>query len=264
MKQPFVYYGGKQLLKNEILRLIPKHDIYVETCLGGGTIFWNKERSKVEVINDLNDLIVIFYRVCVLDFDRLKVMIDSTMRSRYSYNLAYKILNNKNEYSELEIAWSVFVAFNLSFGAKLGGGYGFSRMTSKSNSNTFFNKKINFSIEHKNRLDRVEIECIDMLHLITNRDSDETFFYVDPPYFNSDCGHYKGYLENDFEKLLIKLTKIKGKFLLSSYPSEILEKFKIENNWNQKKIEKNMCINAKNGDSRKKPKIEVLTYNYTI
>ena len=38
-------------------------------------------------------------------------------------------------------------------------------------------------------------------------------------------GQYKGYTKEDFEKLLKALSEIKGKFLLSSYPSELILKY---------------------------------------
>jgi len=38
-------------------------------------------------------------------------------------------------------------------------------------------------------------------------------------------GHYKGYLEQDFENLLEVLSILNGKFILSSYPSELLDKY---------------------------------------
>jgi len=59
--------------------------------------------------------------------------------------------------------------------------------------------------------------------VILRYDTPEAFHYVDPPYFNSNMGHYAGYTSIDFERDLDVLSKVKGKFLLSSYPSEILE-----------------------------------------
>jgi|GEM_PF-6126754 len=41
-----------------------------------------------------------------------------------------------------------------------------------------------------------------------------------------DGGHYDGYTIEDFEMLLKLLSRIEGKFRLSSYPSDILEEFR--------------------------------------
>ncbi len=72
-------------------------------------------------------------------------------------------------------------------------------------------------------------------------------------------GHYKGYTEQDFENLLIALSELKGKFLLSSYPSEILERYTKKYKWHTKKIE-GITVSVSLG--KKKTKTEVLTGNY--
>jgi site-specific DNA-adenine methylase len=54
MKTPISYYGGKQKLASTILKLIPDHNLYCEPFLGGAAIFFAKEQSNVEVINDTN------------------------------------------------------------------------------------------------------------------------------------------------------------------------------------------------------------------
>jgi len=59
------------------------------------------------------------------------------------------------------------------------------------------------------------------------------------------------------------LSKIKGKFLLSSYPSELLEKYTKKHNWVTKKIEMPVTIPL-NRDIKPKMKTEVLTANYRV
>jgi DNA adenine methylase len=93
--------------------------------------------------------------------------------------------------------------------------------------------------------------------------SKDTFFYCDPPYINTNQGHYKGYTKEDFEKLLKLLSKIKGKFLLSSYPSEMLTKYAKQNKWSIKKINMALVLSS-NPDSKVKRKIEVLIANFKI
>ncbi len=104
----------------------------------------------------------------------------------------------------------------------------------------------------------VDLECNDALKVIRSRDSENTFFYIDPPYFNSDCGHYKGYTEQNFRDLLVLLKTIKGKFLLSSYPSQALQDF--SDGWYQHSIQKKIAV-TKHTD---KMKTEVLTANYNF
>jgi DNA adenine methylase len=100
----------------------------------------------------------------------------------------------------------------------------------------------------------------------THRDSSpeipQAFFYLDPPYYNSDMGHYDGYTIEDFEMLLNQLSKLEGRFLLSSYPSIILSKFVEENGWHQMYV--NQTVSVSRNKSNLKKKQEVLTSNYPL
>lgn len=106
----------------------------------------------------------------------------------------------------------------------------------------------------------MQLECADALYIIHSRDRAESFFYCDPPYYNSDMGHYDGYSLNDFTELLDVLSSIKGKFMLSSYPSPILNEYIKRFGWTTKTFDSKVSVNAKAG--KQKTKTEVITMNY--
>lgn len=124
------------------------------------------------------------------------------------------------------------------------------------------NKKKTFAEDLAIRLQNVQIECADALYIIKSRDCSDGFFYIDPPYFNSCMGHYDGYTEEDFEMLLKLLVTLKGKFLMSSYPSEVLKKYTELNGWDTLKFDQK--VSAGTAPYRNKKKVEVLTANYKI
>ena len=64
MHGPLSYIGGKNRLAKRIIAIFPKHTTYVEAFAGGAQVFFRKEPSEVEVLNDLDGEIVNFYRVC--------------------------------------------------------------------------------------------------------------------------------------------------------------------------------------------------------
>lgn len=58
MNSPIAYVGGKRLLAKTIIPMIPEHKAYCEVFAGAGWIFFKKDPSRVETLNDLDgDLI---------------------------------------------------------------------------------------------------------------------------------------------------------------------------------------------------------------
>jgi len=96
--------------------------------------------------------------------------------------------------------------------------------------------------------------------VISHHDTDSTFHYVDPPYIGADQGHYGGYCQSHFNELLETLSRVKGKFLLSSYPNDELSRYVEKCNWYQKDIQLHLGTSNIKGKKRK----EVLTANYDI
>lgn len=259
LKTPISYYGGKQNLSTEILSRIPDHNLYCEPFIGGAAIFFGKTPAKVEVINDTNRELINFYKVVQEDFVSLEKEIRISLHSRDLHRKANVIYKNSDMFSEIKRAWAVWVLSSQSFCSMLDGSFGYDKLKNTV-AKKITNKKNSFTEDYAIRLQNVQLECTDALKVIRSRDIENAFFYCDPPYFNSDCGHYDGYSIEDFENLLKTLSAIKGKFMLSSYPSDILSKYTKEFNWTTIMFNQKVSVNAKSGT--KKAKIEVITTNY--
>lgn len=61
MNALFSMPGGKNYQKKIIVPQFPKHKIYIEPFVGAGSIFFSKEKSEVEIINDGDSEISAFY-----------------------------------------------------------------------------------------------------------------------------------------------------------------------------------------------------------
>lgn len=261
LKTPISYYGGKQKLANKIISVIPEHTLYCEPFIGGGAVFFAKPPSEVEVLNDTNRELINFYKVVQNDFVSLEMEIRISLHSRDQHRKASVIYNHPDMFSDIKRAWAVWVLSSQSFSAQLDSswGYDISRNTTTKKIN---NNRDRFTEDMAIRLQNAQIESADALYIIKGRDRAESFFYLDPPYFNSDCGHYDGYSAQDFENLLIILSELKGKFLLSSYPSPLLQKYAKKYGWQMWCVEQNVTVNNKSGYLKRK--VEVLTANYPI
>lgn len=255
MKTPVSYYGGKQQLVAKILPLIPEHRTYTEPFLGGGAIFFSKEPSPVEVINDTNQEVINFYRVLKTRFKELSNAIESTLHSRKMYEDAKVVYEHSDLFDPVQRATAFYILTNQGWGSKIGSwGYDIKKnQTSKK----YMNKKLQLTQEFAARLDQTQIECTDALRVITSRDTPDTFHYCDPPYPSTNQGHYSGYSIHDFTRLLDTLSEIKGKFLLSCFPLPELDDYIERHGWHKVDIHMKKSIN-------KGRKVEVLTANYPI
>lgn len=258
MKTPISYYGGKQSLSSLILGLIPEHRIYCEPFFGGGAVFFAKNPSKVEIINDTNKELINFYEVVKEDFSALEHEISLSLHSRDKHRQADVIYKNPDMFNRVKRAWAVWMLANSSYGCKLSGCFGYDRTGGASKK--LDNKRVSFTDDYAKRLQRVQIECRDALRVIKSRDTSDTFFYIDPPYVGADQGHYDGYTQEDFDALLTLLDGIKGQFLLSSYRNISLKEHIEKNGWCTAEISMHCSMTSRSTHVHNK--VEVLTANF--
>ncbi|SDG71244.1 DNA adenine methylase [Dyadobacter soli] len=260
LKTPITYYGGKQNMVRHILPLIPEHHTYIEPFFGGGAIFFAKHPSPAEVVNDINNRLVTFYKVLKYDFEEIQRLVDETFHSRAQHKESEQVYESqKDEISDpVHCAWSVWVQTNMSFSSTIGGGFGYDRR-GKSAYRTY-NKKNRFTEAYTERLKKVTIESYDVLKVIRAYDAPDAFFYLDPPYVSADQGHYAGYSTEDFRALLDACAGMQGKFLLSSYPEDVLMEYREKHGWKVQDHVKTLAVDGRRKANR--TKVECLTWNY--
>lgn len=258
MKTPISYYGGKQSLSSIIVGLVPEHRIYCEPFFGGGAVFFAKNPSEVEVINDTNRELINFYEVVRDSFPALEHEVSLSLHSRDMHRRAEVIYANPDMFDRVKRAWAVWMLANCSYGCKLDGCFGYDRTGGMSRK--LDNKRKSFTEEYAKRLSRVQIECCDALRIIRSRDTEDTFFYIDPPYVGADQGHYDGYTQKDFDSLLSLLEEIKGKFLLSSYRNKSLNESIASHGWHTAEIRMHCPMTSRAAQVHSK--VEVLTANF--
>lgn len=256
------YYGGKISMLKHILPRIPEHTLYIEPFFGSGAVFFAKASTDAEVINDRDHRVVNFFHEVKTNFSALKQKVDATLFSRASYKVAQTIWHMPVLFSPLQRAWAFFVGFNMGFAGNIVGGWGYDKFGRRAS--TFLNKKMRFDESIAKRLEKVSIESNDAVKVLEVYDSVDSFHYIDPPYVNTNQGHYKGYNLEDYKRLLDFLSKSKGKFLLSSFPSEILDEYIQKNNWYTVAFDKVLAAHKSENGGNKPRKIEVLTANYPI
>lgn len=79
---PFAYYGGKTTLAARIVALLPEHRHYVEPFAGSLAVLLAKPPSKLETVNDIDQDLMLFWRVCRDRFEDLARVAALTPHSR--------------------------------------------------------------------------------------------------------------------------------------------------------------------------------------
>ena len=244
-----------------LLPLIPEHGCYVEPFAGGATLLFAKKSSSVEVINDTNSQVVNFYRV-LKDPEEAKDLYKLCRKTLYSREEHHRAIELFKDGTPPEKAWAFWFKINTGFSGKLDGGFSTTKTPGSSPCRKFHNYKENLKLCGE-RLENVQVEFLDALDCIDVYDSEETFFYIDPPYVGANQGHYAGYTGEDFYQLMKKLICIKGRFLISCYPSGMVDMFVVKNDWNIFKIEQRIrAKNPKLCGGKQPTKTEMLVWNY--
>lgn len=264
-KTPITYYGGKQRIADDIVKLLPPHRIYVEPYFGGGAVFFTKKPSYLEVINDHNAMLINFYEQCQNNFEKLAAEIHKTLHSEHMYRKAVDIYNGVVKTDALQQAVSTWIVFAQSWNASARAGWKFDNGSGGSHmGRVFAHDRRNFCPWIEKRLQYCQISCRNALQVIDDRDSCDTFFYLDPPYPDTNQGHYAGFTQDDLEKLLQKLEHIDGQFLLSNYPGELISFYSSKNNWRQIQIQLKKDSVLRETPNRKKTEILLMNYNISV
>jgi len=206
------WMGGKFLLSKQIVPMIPAHDCYCEPFAGAAWVFFKKERSKVEVLNDINTDIITLYRVVQHHLEEFIRWFKWVLVSRNEFERWLQA--EPKTLTDIQRAVRFFYIQKNSFGGRVDKP-SFGYAPSSPPRLNLLRIEEDLSQAHL-RLSQVYIENLNYLDLIKRYDRDRTFFYIDPPYWN--CEDYYGdgiFSKADFDALAAQLAGIKGKFLLS-------------------------------------------------
>lgn len=251
MNSPIKWVGGKRNLLKTIIPLIPEHHCYIEPFAGAGWVFFKKDKSKVEVINDIDKNLITFYSVLKNNYNNFIEKLDTYLVSRdeFDYLKSLKV----EELNDVMNAYRFYYLNKNSFGGAM------TSFNSYYRDKPYMNDK-SIQLLHKvhKRLKDVWIENQDYKQIINKFDKNNSFFYLDPPYYETNNSSYKFGQNINFKELKNILYNIKGKFMLSINNNEYIEK--LFGNFNIKNIDVQYNI-SKETEGRKKYK-ELIITNY--
>jgi DNA adenine methylase len=210
MVGPLSYLGGKNRVARKIIALIPAHNCYIEPFCGGAQVFFHKEPSNVEVLNDLDEEIFNFLRICQLHHQELVRYLQFSVVSRKWFEL-FEAQDPKT-LSDIQRAARFFYLQKNCYGGLVNRKSFTISVQDGSNYNPHRIPLV-LNLAHE-RLLGVQLECLPYQDILKKYDRPDTFFYLDPPYFNRP--YYKfNFSEEDYVELARLLKALQGRFLLS-------------------------------------------------
>lgn len=220
MKAVMKYPGSKWKLADWIIGYFPEHHSYLEPFFGSGAILFNKSRSHIETVNDMDNNIISLFECIREDPERLARMIYMTPYVREIYEQAYKAMPE----DKFEAALNFYIRLNM--------GHGFRTTGEKVGwKNDVQGRERSYAswdwcslpervIRVAERLRGVQIENRPAVELIPRFNFENVLIYCDPPYMLK-TRHGKQYKcemsDEEHEELLDILLKHKGYAVISGY-----------------------------------------------
>lgn len=200
--------GGKSRHLKIILPMIKPHVCFCEHFFGGGAVTLAKERSSVEVINDINGDLVALYRNLQFHLPALIEEIEWFSASRKDF----EDFREQRGLTEIQRAARLLLVNRTSFAGK-GENFGIA----KTKPGIGFNRsKVSELMGRAHeRLNGVVIEHLPYERCLENYDSKDTFHFIDPPYVGAPTKAYDGWDEAQAKALRKRVGKLKGNWLIT-------------------------------------------------
>jgi DNA adenine methylase len=236
--------GSKFSLLGIILPCIPPHKIFVEPFVGSGVFFFNKPISEVNVISDADTELIGDYKLIPLASSDINLYNKKNKTSLIDINDIYQSINTSNESNLLR----AIIRRNNRFNNRL--------MISKIYKSTNPFSKLDKIDLYQSKLSKAIIVNQSYQSVIREFDSEDNFFYLDPPY---EEGNFKNVYDKcsviDYFELRDMLRTIKGRFLMSLNFSRNIEEIFDEFNLSM------VILNTRVGRSNRSQRYELLISN---
>lgn len=224
MKAILKYPGSKWSLADWIISFFPQHHSYLEPFAGSAAVLFNKSRSNIETINDLDGNVVNLFNWIKKDPGRLAKEIYYTPYARQVYEEAYV----GDPQDSFQKAINFYIKLNMGHGFRTTGEKVGWKNDVQGRERAYANQdwcnlpnKIMIAAE---RLRGVQIENRPAVDLIKQFNYPNVLIYCDPPYV-LDTRHGKQYRHEmedcDHEALLTALKEHTGHVLISGYDTPL-------------------------------------------
>ena len=223
------YFGGKVRLSKHLVSLMPLNDAYVEPYGGGAAVLLAKPRSRLEIYNDLADVMVTLFRMILARPQDLAAAVAATPFARAEHRAAQTM----HGIDDLEVARRVLIRSHFGHGSNgiyASTGFRAAGLRAGTLPCHLWTKLPPVITETAERMRGVVIECRPAIDVILAHDGPNTLHYVDPPYVAGTRSPGKDYkhemTDADHAELLDVLRGVQGSVILSGYAHPIYDSLK--------------------------------------
>lgn len=225
MKAVVKYPGSKWSIAKWIISHFPEHHSYLEPFFGSGAVLFNKPRSNIETVNDLDGNVVNLFKWIKDDPERLAHEIYYTPYARQVYEGAFAAVPEDS----LGKAVNFYIRLNMGHGFRTNG----EKVGWK---NDVQGRERSYALldwcelperimQAAERLRGVQIENRPAVEVMSRFNNKKVLIYLDPPYmpgtrYGKQYKH-EMYAEKDHEELLGAAVQHKGPLLISGYDTEL-------------------------------------------
>ena len=219
--------GSKVRMAKQIVELLGAHTSYVEPYVGSAAVLLSKEPAPVEIVNDLNEQLIAFYRTLRNPSTRY-ALIDALTYTPYARKELEQALEDDPSLDDVERARRFMVRTNQRYVGGTGRNWVLTMKGSSGHSNATkwnnYRTRLNVVAE---RLQNVQIECKDALEVLTkvwSSHDDEIAVYADPPYpaaTRSGSKYEEEVSDQHHHDLLDILKRLEGPVVLSTYENDL-------------------------------------------
>ncbi len=219
INSPIRWIGGKSRLRNQIVALLPPHTCYVELFAGGSWVLFAKPPSDVEVLNDIDQDLINFFRVVKKKPEELIDSFEWELVSRAEFERLAQL--DPAKLTDVQRAHRFYYLIMAGWGGELNYPRFQTSITDGGHGNRLIGalKTLHSRIRpiHQ-RLSTVIIENLDWQACLDRYDRAGVIVYLDPPYPNNGCNYAHNMQSwTAHQTLALRLSETKCKWILSSY-----------------------------------------------
>jgi DNA adenine methylase len=230
------YPGQKETISRWIIGHFPpdyQKMTYLEPFFGSGSVFFNKRRSEVETINDIDNEVHNLFLQIRENTEKLIFKLENTPWSREDYVLAHEECGDHLERARRFLVRAWFSRGSSARGLK-GNGMRFSIKECNGGFPSFYEKLPEDLRRTAARLKHspghiVQIENADAMRLMAKYDRENVLMYLDPPYMPETRKKKKQYVyemsAKDHSRLLGIVAASKAKIIISGYDNDLYQKY---------------------------------------